>query len=169
MFSVFRNINKFAGKSKLLDGFEIFCARWLIYLMVVFLFVCAFNFHSKGLFVYPLLSGLCAAFVFDKAIYIFFKEKRPATLKSTTVLIPVPQNPSFPSRHASLIFGISFYIFFYSTAWAFPLALVFLACSCLIGIARVFCGVHWPRDILAGAFVGFISALIVYFLVNLIR
>jgi undecaprenyl-diphosphatase len=165
MFSIFKNINQLAGRWKALDVFGIFCARYLVYLMAIFLFASAVFYHSKGLFVYPLLSGLCAAFLFDKIIYHFYREKRPAELKSTNVLIPVPQNPSFPSRHASLVFGISFYIFFYYT----HLAIIFLVCSCLVGIARVFCGVHWPRDILAGAAVGLISSGILYILISLIK
>ena len=165
MFSVFRNINNLAKKSRILDAFAVFCARYLVYLMVTALFFSALSFHSKGLFVYPILSGLCAAFVFDKIIYHFYKEQRPAYLKNVKVLIPIPVNPSFPSRHASLLFGISFYLFFYSIT----LAVVFLVCSCFVGIARVFCGVHWFRDIVAGAFIGFISSLIINFLVNLIR
>jgi undecaprenyl-diphosphatase len=165
MFSVFKNINHFAGKSKLLDGFAIFCAKYLISFLILFLFVCAIFFHSKGLFVYPLLSGLCAAFVFDKIIYFFYKEQRPAVLKDTKILISVPKNPSFPSRHTSLVFGISFYLFFYN----FKLAIVFIVLSCFIGIARVFCGVHWFHDILAGIFVGFVSSMAVYFLISFIK
>ena len=165
MFSVFKNINRFAGKSKLLDGFAIFCARYLIYLMVVLLLCFAVILHSRGVFVYSLFSGLCAAFILNKIIYIFYKEPRPATLPSTKILIPVPENPSFPSRHAALLFGVSSYLFFYS----FPIAIFFLACSCFVGIARVFCGVHWFRDILAGAFIGFLSSAILYLILNLIR
>lgn len=165
MLSVFKNINRLAGKSKLLDVFEIFCARRLIYLMVLSLFVLALFYHSRGIFVYPLLSGLCAAFVFDKIICFFYKEQRPAELKGTNVLIPVPRNPSFPSRHASLAFGMSFYLFFYSL----PVAVIFIICSCLVGFARVFCGVHWFRDILGGIVSGFLSSLAVYYLIGLIR
>jgi len=165
MFSVFKNINRFAGKSKLLDAFEIFCAGQLIYLMVLGLFVSAVFFHSRGMFAYSLLSGLCAAFVFNKIVYLFYKEQRPAELKGTNVLISVPKNPSFPSRHASFLFGISFYLFFYSA----PLAVFFIICSCLVAVARVFCGVHWFRDILGGVVSGLISSLAIYYLIALIR
>ncbi len=165
MLSFFKNINRLAGKSNLLDAFEIFCARQLIYLMALGLFVSAIFFHSRGIFAYSLLSGLCAAFIFDKIIYFFYKERRPAEIKGTNILIPVPKNPSFPSRHASLAFGMSFYLFFYSV----PLAMIFIACSCLVGFARVFCGVHWFRDILGGAASGFISSLAIYYLITLIR
>lgn len=167
MISVFKNINRFANKSKLLDVFAVFCATYLLYLMLIFLLLFAFIVHNWHVFFYPLLSGLFAAFVIDKIIYIFYKEQRPAGLKSTKILIPVPKNPSFPSRHASLLFGVSFYLFlyFYNT----PLAVFFIICSCFVGVARVFSGVHWFRDILAGAFVGFVSALMVHGLLNYIN
>ncbi len=165
MFSVFKNINRLAGRSKLLDIFEIFCARQLIYLMVSGLFISAIFFHSRGLFAYSLLSGLCAAFVFGKIVQFFYKEQRPAEFKGTNVLISVPKNLSFPSRHASLAFGISFHLFFYS----FPLAIIFIICSCLVGIARVFCGVHWFRDIIGGVVAGLLSSFVVYYLIMLIK
>jgi undecaprenyl-diphosphatase len=160
MFSVFKNINQFANKSKLLDGFAIFCALYLLYLLIMFLFLFAFFSNNWQIFVYPLLSGLFSAFVINKIIYIFFKERRPAEFKNTNILIGVPKNPSFPSRHSSLLFGMSFLLFFYSL----PLAIFFIVCSSLVGISRVFCGVHWFRDILAGVFVGLISALLIHFL-----
>lgn len=160
IFSVFRNINRFTNKSKLLDGFAIFCAQYLIYLMLAFLLLFASVVHNWYIFFYPLLSGLFAAFVIDKIIYIIWKERRPAELKSAKILIPVPQNPSFPSRHATLLSGVSFYLFFYN----FPLAISFIICSCLVGIARVFCGVHWFHDILGGFVAGFLSAIIINYL-----
>ena len=165
MFSVFKNINRFAGKYKLLDGFAVFCARYLLYAMLAVLFLSAVALHSKGIFFYSLLSGLAAAFVVNTIIYIFYKKSRPAELRNTKVLIAVPQNPSFPSRHAALAFGISFYLFFYSA----PLAVIFLVCSCLIGISRVFCGVHWFSDIIGGIVSGVASSLVIYYLALFIR
>jgi undecaprenyl-diphosphatase len=164
VFSVFKNINKLAGKWKALDVIAIFCARYLLYLMIVFLLLAALFSRNWQMFLYPLSSGLFAAFVIDKIIYFFYKERRPAELINTKILIPVPQNPSFPSRHASLLFGLSFCLFFYSI----PLAIIFIICSCLVGIARVFCGVHWFHDILGGFTAGFLSAIITYYLLNLI-
>ena len=165
MFSVFKNINHFAGKSKFLDGFAIFCAKYLLYLMLVFLFCVAVVLRSRGLFFYPLVSGLSAAFIINTIIYTFYKKHRPAELKSTKILIGVPENPSFPSRHSAVVFGVSFYLFFYSP----QLAIIFIICSCFVGMARVFCGVHWFTDILGGIVSGLLSAIIVYNLAILIR
>jgi undecaprenyl-diphosphatase len=162
VISIFRNINSFAGKWRFLDASAVFCARILPYFMVIFLAI--FYVFTKNIFIffYALLSGLFARFVINQIIYLFYKEKRPAQFGGTRVLIPVPRYPSFPSGHASFFFGISFYLLFYSI----PLAIVFIVCSCLMGIARVFCGVHWFRDILAGVLVGFLSAAVIYGLLN---
>lgn len=164
MFSVFKNINRFAGKNKLLDSFAIFCAKYLAYLISAYLFLFAILSHHLSIFLSPFFSGCLGAFVIDTIIYIFYKEKRPAELKNTNLLIAVPKNPSFPSRHTSFVFGLSFCLFFFDI----QLATVFIVCSCLTGISRVFCGVHWFRDILAGVLVGLVSALIIYGLVILI-
>jgi undecaprenyl-diphosphatase len=165
MFSVFKNINRFANKSKLLDGFAVFCARYLLYVLLIFLLASAVIIGNWRIFIYPFLSGLFSAFVITKIIYFFYKEERPAELMSSKVLIPVPKNPSFPSRHAALLFGISFCLFLYSI----PLAIIFIVSSCLVGTARVFCGVHWYHDILAGILTGFSSALILAGLINYIN
>ena len=165
MISVFKNIHRFAGKNKVLDGFAIFCAKYLLYLMLISLFLIAVSIHSRGIFFYSLLSGLLGAFVINTIIYTFYKKHRPADLKSTKTLIKVPENPSFPSRHAAFVFGVSFYLFFYS----FQLAGIFIIGSCFVGLSRVFCGVHWFLDILGGIVSGLISALVIYNLVLLIK
>jgi undecaprenyl-diphosphatase len=38
---------------------------------------------------------------------------------------------------------------------------IFMAGSLLMGIARIFVGVHWPLDILVGIVIAFVSAFIV--------
>jgi len=163
MFSVFKNINRFAGKSKWLDGLAIFFARTLAYLLVLFLAAVSFYEKNLYLFLVPVLAGIVARLL-NEIVHLFYKKERPAHLANANVLIPIPKNYSFPSGHASFFFGISFMLIFYSI----PLAVIFIVCSCFIGGARVFCGVHWFRDILAGAFVGVASSFIIYGLLNII-
>jgi undecaprenyl-diphosphatase len=156
MISVFKNINHFAKRWKIIDALAVFCARILPYLMVIFLFfysVCVSNFY---LFFYAILSGLFARFIMNELVHLFYKRQRPAYLEQTKILIPVPKNYSFPSGHSSFLFGVSSFLLFYNIY----LSITFVFLSLLVGIARVFCGIHWFRDILAGALSGFVSALL---------
>jgi len=143
----------------------IFCARILPYFMAIFLFFYCIYKDSIYLFLYAIFSGLIARFVVNELVHLLYKKERPAHLEHTKILIPVPKNYSFPSGHASFFFGISFLLLFYN----FYLGLIFIIFSFIIGTARVFCGVHWFRDVLGGFMTGFLSAVIIYSLLNYIK
>ena len=162
MFSVFKKINSFAYKWKTLDVFAIFLARYLPYILVIILFFYALSQNNYYIFIYSLVCGLFSRFIINEIVNLFYKESRPAQIEGTKILIPVPKNYSFPSGHASFFFGVSFFLLPYNLY----LSLFFVSLSFLVGIARVFCGVHWFRDILAGAVAGGISAIVLYKLIS---
>jgi membrane-associated phospholipid phosphatase len=70
---------------------------------------------------------------------------------------PGHRKGSFPSGHALSIFLLGSLAVYYlrSTFWRFLTLLIVT----LIGFSRVAVGVHWPLDVLAGAFGGSLSAL----------
>jgi undecaprenyl-diphosphatase len=74
---------------------------------------------------------------------------------------------SFPSGHTSVCFGTAFVILFLS--WNSPnrkwgwVALVWAA---LVGLSRIYRGVHWPTDVLAGICNGLFSACVVVLITN---
>jgi undecaprenyl-diphosphatase len=67
-----------------------------------------------------------------------------------------------PSSHAANAFGqaILFGLLYRSVRW--PL----LALAALIAVSRVFVGVHYPADVLVGALLGALVALIVVWRFN---
>ena len=64
---------------------------------------------------------------------------------------------SFPSGHTAASFATVTALFL---AKEKKIALMFLTLSCLIAFSRLYLYVHFPTDILGGALVGILSAVI---------
>lgn len=61
---------------------------------------------------------------------------------------------SFPSGHSTTVFALAAVLGFVSPRWFKPA----LALAVLVGVSRVGLGVHYPSDVVAGAFVGIVGA-----------
>ena len=67
-------------------------------------------------------------------------------------------DPSFPSGHASRAFALAGLVALRFRWRAGGAAMAF---ATLVGVSRVYMGLHWPSDILGGAFVGIGIAVLV--------
>lgn len=63
---------------------------------------------------------------------------------------------SFPSRHAHCAFAVASVMIFYQPVFGALLFAVGLSAA----LARVFMGLHFPRDVIAGALTGAVSSLL---------
>ncbi len=103
--------------------------------------------------------GLCVG-VIDNYCYRvlkphFERERPPAVESEINVRVDRYAGYSFPSNHAANNFaGATFLSYCYPA-----LSGVFYGVAALVALSRVYVGVHYPADILAGAFLGVIFGL----------
>jgi undecaprenyl-diphosphatase len=67
-------------------------------------------------------------------------------------------DPGFPSDHATGAFAVAMAIYLRKRSWG----VVALLAAALLSVGRVAIGVHFPSDVLAGAVVGCVAALVLW-------
>lgn len=167
---LFNLINGFAGQSKLLDLIGIFFAKYLAYILIIAALVIIFYEKNwrKRLYDFSLvaISLLLSRGLITQTIRFFYHRPRPY-IESPEILTLIDRTgeASFPSGHATFFFALAVAIYFVRPKWFY----YFLAGAIVMGIARIFVGVHYPLDILGGAIIGWAMVYVVkkYFLKNL--
>ncbi|MFS2248607.1 undecaprenyl-diphosphatase [Bacillus sp. A31] len=91
---------------------------------------------------------------------IFYSNQQPfAEMSHVNLLIQKEVNNSFPSDHTIFIFSVCL-IF-----WLFHKRHVYwLIIACAVGFSRIWVGVHYPFDVLAGAIIACLTAVAVVYL-----
>ncbi|MCB0832248.1 MAG: phosphatase PAP2 family protein [Bacteroidetes bacterium] len=114
--------------------------------------------HQRG--VAFLMSGVIA-FSLETSLYFLIKKsirrKRPfETLEGIRFLIQPPDKFSFPSGHTAAAFVFATLVGTFYPVVFIPL----VAFASLVGFSRIYLGVHYPGDVLAGSVLGILSARI---------
>lgn len=111
------------------------------------------------------LSGGLINHIIYKLIKNKVKRKRPfTTLEAINKIMPPPDEFSFPSGHSG---GASLFFFFTLHHMSSTIAMISLVWMILIGLSRVYNGVHYPGDVLAGYIMGGSVAKGLLFLYNI--
>lgn len=108
------------------------------------------------IFLFCLLSVLTADGIGNHGFKKTFERSRPGDTPGLEVNVRAPYGGySFVSNHSANMFGFATF-----TAIIFPPSAVpVLGLATLIGYSRVYNGVHFPTDILGGAFIGILCAV----------
>ncbi|WP_256752895.1 phosphatase PAP2 family protein [Mesorhizobium sp. Mes31] len=94
----------------------------------------------------------------NQLILLFFHRLRPYDGGVTQLLVARSADPSFPSDHATASFAIAAAILLHDMR---RVGLGFLAAAVLVAYSRVHIGTHYASDVLGGALIGIIAAIIV--------
>lgn len=173
---IFYRINGAAGRNVWLDRFGVFSAEGLIVLMAVTLLVLALipvwqsrqgicrvcrvfdlRYHHldsvAGAAHAAVVAGLSAilSWVGNQAfsLLVLWRDRPFVSLTDVNQLVEA-SGKSFPSDHSTIAFAMAFSMLFFRPRWG----LVFVAAAVAVAWGRVFCGVHFPADVVAGMAVG---------------
>ncbi len=115
-----------------------------------------------------LLLGGVGALIADRINASFFKKQtdriRPGKQYEDIRSLGIMNKgrKSFPSNHASntMAIALGFSLMFSWAAW------ILIPFSVLVGYSRIYCGAHFPLDVLAGWLHGSIWVILLYTLIN---
>lgn len=168
--NLFLSLEVLKNKYPIVESVAIFCARWLPWIMLAFMVVIIIRHVVNRK--HPTISFL--GFMFYETISIIITLL--ITLGVVMVIkynIPAPRPfvifdiepsfihgfiDSFPSGHAALFFALAWIIGYFekNIRWFFMMTAI------IIGIARITVGIHYPIDIIVGATIGILIAMIVH-------
>lgn len=161
---LFYLVNHFAGRWPAFDRLMIFFANSgpFLYagLMILAWFVLPRREGDKRhALVTAVLAGVVALGI-NYVVGLFWFSPRPFVVlpaHSFTQLVAHTPDNSFPSDHAAGSFAFAAASWGTTPRW---ISATFTAIALIVMVARVFVGVHWPIDVVAGMLVGILSGRI---------
>lgn len=162
---LFQLVNGLAGRVPAVDGLMVACALGLEYVLlflVATLWVTPANderatLGRQSLVIYAVLAALLALGI-NQLIGLAWFRPRPFAAHPVNLLIRHANDTSFPSDHAAGGFALATTLLIARDRWARRIGWLLLVLTVLLAFARVYTGLHYPSDVIAGGLIGFGSA-----------
>ncbi|MGD8188616.1 undecaprenyl-diphosphatase [Brevibacillus ginsengisoli] len=161
---LFQLVNQYAGHSVWLDGAMIFLADYTPEVFALFLLMLWFSSKkdkdvlekNQRTALYTVITILIS-FLCNQVIHHLYWHPRPFMAHAVNQLIPHAADSSFVSDHTILAFSVAGMFYYRQVRYRWAVMVL----AALTGIARVFVGVHYPADVVGGAVVALLVALLV--------
>ena len=122
----------------------------LVVLTTVFMYI-----EKKKEGILPLWASFILTVFITGALKFLVARERPSELFDIGIVIY-----SFPSMHAAVCFAVVPIL-----DWEFPKLKVFwITLGVLVGLSRIYLQVHYLSDVVAGALIGYVIGLVVFYL-----
>lgn len=132
----------------------------IVYISFLVLLVYLALHRDKDMVKIVMVTGI--SFVLVSVIRHFINAERPYTKYEFIPLVQKEKKgDSMPSRHvfSAFVIGMAF------LHMNIVLGIIILIIGCLMAVIRVIVGVHFPRDVIAGAVIGILSGIIGFYLI----
>lgn len=155
-YIIFSIINGLAGHSPYLDLIMAAVARWGVVVYGIPLVYLWFKKVRHGQTtknrkrVIKVLLGAGIALGINQIIGLAYFRPRPFAAHHVTLLLDRSPDPSFPSDHATGSTAVTAGIWGVNKGWGIILTVM----SLVLVFSRIYCGTHYPADILGGIFTG---------------
>ena len=138
-----------------------YAGRLGILWILIALVLCA-AYRRWGVFALTVIAVALADWSATGLKAIIDRPRPPLRYAEPKTLVPVPHDASFPSGHAATSFAAATML-----SLAFPRFAPFLyVLAAAVAFSRVYVGVHYPLDVIGGAVLGTLVAIVLRFLVS---
>ena len=161
--SLFRLVNDLGKEYTYLNPVFSFIAEYMVLILALGVVIIWFtrDKNNRIMILCATITFICA-FTIGKISGQFHSNYQPfVELSDVNKLIEKEKDNSFPSDHTILFFSycISFWLF--KRGWS----ILWIMLAFLVGISRIWVGVHYPLDVIAGILISFATAIFIYYTV----
>ncbi len=137
------------------------------YIFIFLTLLLLVNKKTRKIGVYCLVSLLIGYLITNQFLKPLTSRLRPFEYRDIVLKINRPTDYAFPSGHTTAAFAFSFVLFYIKfmikNVKVYRYAIVY---AVLMGYSRLYFYVHFPSDVLAGVFIGYISSILSIYVVD---
>jgi undecaprenyl-diphosphatase len=168
--NLFRTINDLGKEYTYLNNFFIFMAEYMVFILAFIALIFWFTRREENrmMIISATISFILAEMMGKIAGTLHSNNQPFAELSNVNKLIEKAVDNSFPSDHTILFFAFCMTFFIYQKRWRY----IWIMLALVVGISRIWVGVHYPADVIVGAIISIFSTFIASFIVsrlNIIR